>query len=364
MGTIEGNMMKTKCFVLISTILIVSILFGIMKSNPIIEVPNTASVNTSRRDKPVLEATTTNISNEDFEHQNQKKGDLGYEELNTERNLSNYSIKFETSKIQDIGSIPKLEIDPVQLDQMIASKMLSDIFDFPSVEASDMPWGGKSYVFSGERVEFFGMNRIYYDNLDEKPIVREWNISNVLETANNFIKNMLSYFSFESEVIYKIKYVNPCYYTTEYNPETEEETTTIHAIGVYYTLEVDGYELTGPGSDISVWIANGKVVNAEIHYPKIKKTGTMDIQYSPDQALEKFIKGETGNYFYEDLSGPIADTGECIIKSFDIIYYIDFSGSIDVQVPARYRIQGVLKYIDPIDKVPIEEEFTEYQLIS
>lgn len=287
--------------------------------------------------------------------------DNTYEPLNWNKDLSKYEIIYECNISNIDNKASNLLVIPIDIDEITAIQICNEVFDMPTIEnIKNIPWKGKSYSSDDGTVEFFGLNRIYYNDLDTKPTVLEWNITEVKYIAENFINKLFKYWDYKTEVIYTESHVGPCYYTAEIDPETLEETVTIHAIGVNYELSVNDTKLVGPGADFSIWVANGEIVSAELHYPCLIKSGDLEITITPQQAIERFIKGETQEHGYDDLSSPIAWEGACVVKSVDLSYYIDFSKEHQTYLPLNYEIKGVLKFIDPETKQPTELEFCEY----
>lgn len=288
----------------------------------------------------------------------------GQHETLSSLDLSGYEVIVNCSltMITDSPSLVKISYPPV--DNNTATEIGKTAFGLSEVVVvKRIPWDGILLRQQNKEIEFFGINRIYYNEEYTNPVIEEWNEKDVLDVAEKFLSELNYYWEYESQVTAELSSIKPACITIEIDPETNEETEIIRAIGVNYQLNVDGIDLMGPGADFSIWVANNRVISAEIHKPAITKTEATVKVKSPEEALDDFLtgKGKPANLGFESLYPPIAKEGTCTIYSVKLGYYVDFSREYPESAPLLYKIAGSLSYKDD-EGEDISLDFVEYQL--
>jgi len=311
----------------------------------------------------ILLSFTILISVKNF---NYSPNEMPFEAASTLGNLTKYNLVINCSFPEKIDSVPLLKIEPIEITSEKAMEIGTYLFEMGDIDTiKKIPWKGILLQNEKNDLEFFGLNRIYYYT-KEAPSIEKWAENDTVRLAEEFLKRISFYWIFDTEIDLELERVGPCWITTETNAMIKNETTTVHAIGVYYTLKIHDIELVGPGADFNVWIANGQIVTAELHKPSISIIGSQEIVKTPEEAINRLIKGYSDTYVagYEVAYGPIPNKGTCTIENVKLVYFIDFSKEHQTNVPVFYQIQGRLTFYDKNLGETIIKQFTDLQLAT
>ncbi len=297
-------------------------------------------------------------------HEESSTEEVNIEALSPFGGLSQYDLVLDYKLLERQINPSSLSIKPISLANETAKDIGINVFQMPEVAViKKMPWDGLLLKQDNKKLTFFGLNRIYYTEVDLKTVVESWDEEEVLQIAEEFLRNLSVYWQYESEVTYQLNSIHPSWNTTKIDPVTKTETEITRAIGVSYRLYVDGIELVGPGADFSIWVADDRVIDVELHRPSIAVSEEMTNIKSQEEALEYFIQGKSdaASIGFQVLYPIIPREGTCTISSVKLVYYIGFSKEPQLTIPLLYEIRGTLSYNDPIDAEAKTFEFVDYQ---
>lgn len=289
------------------------------------------------------------------------------ESLSPTGNLTKYNVTVtcQFPAIPEKAPVLKTSYIPIENEQ--ARHISEQVFGMSqSAELINMPYKkGIMIKDEGRLVRYFGMNRIYYSE-ETSPIVNEYNEQEIEQVASTFVNNIMSYWTFDTDITLELDSIKPSWTTTVEYPDSNMTEEILHAVGARYSLKVDDFKLFGAGADFSVWVANGRVVDAELHYPMIETVGYMNITRTPSEAIDNFVNGRSDvrKMGFDPLIGIIPREGKCEIKNIELVYYLTFSEETQKQIYLVYKIDATLTYIDIDEGIQVELDYSDYQIAT
>lgn len=278
--------------------------------------------------------------------------------------LSNFNLTIECDFPKVPETAPKLRVEKIPISEEQAELIAKNVFGFEKIdeieEIKESPWEGLIIREDNRELMFFGLTDFFYDELHTEFVVVEWSDEDVKAIADELLAELDEYWQFPTEVEVAFRGVYPAAIST-YSDGREE----INMIGVIYEPKVSGISLYGPGADFCIGIAEGKVIEAELHKKAVTIVGNVSITVSPKEAIDKLLSGKSAQRAlgFETLYGLLPKEGEVIIKRIELVYFADvwYKSTINY-LPLVYRIDG--KIIGPIEGELVEKGFVEFEFAT
>jgi len=276
-------------------------------------------------------------------------------------NLKNYKLVLDCDieKVEQEVTMAWIHRVPLQKDKAISIAKSFGLNNPDTIELND---DNTLRIRQGNKeIKFYDQNNILYREKNIKPVVEEYSEENMIQIANKFIGEVLTEWVIDSDVNIKVEKVAPYWTSTTVYLNNTEKTVT-RAIGVVYSLELNGVKLAGAGSDFTVVIAEDRVIIADLHIPSVYKGGIKELTITPLNAIENMVARESARYE----SYPNAeknDTGTLIIESIEPAYHWHHKDEMPEQLPVFYRIKvKVIKNAvdgeEPIEIIVYEYAFS------
>lgn len=244
--------------------------------------------------------------------------------------------------------VPRLKIERIPVTNGTAEEIALNAFNFSDIDKIEITSMGSLAVIEGnKRLYFYGLNDIYYLTLKDKTVVEEWSEPEIRTIADEFLENLYNYWQVPTEAHIEFNTIRPCYVTIH-----QDGTEDINKIGAFYSVKIAGIKLYGPGADFGLSIADGQVIDVELHIPSLFIEEYTDLPLSPQEALERFL---AGNYSIEELGftniyGAIPREGQLTIERMELVYFIDHHADPpQTYPPLCYMISGTIIGPDPLE---------------
>jgi hypothetical protein len=254
--------------------------------------------------------------------------------------------------------VPRLKIERIPITNRVAEEIALNAFNFSDIEKIEITSMGNLAVIEGnKRLDFFGLNDIYYQTQGDKTIVKEWSEPEIRAIADEFLENLYNYWQVPTEAHIEFDTIKPSSVTVH-----GDGIEVVRKIGAKYSVKMADIKLYGPGADFGLSIADGKVYDVELHIPSIFVEEYTDLPLSPQEALDRFL---AGNYSIEELGfwplyGPIPREGQLTVEKVELVYFIDYlSDPPQTYPPLCYMISGAIIGPAPFEDEIIRIDFNE-----
>ncbi len=272
--------------------------------------------------------------------------------------LSKLNLTMKCDLPSALEYVPRLKIERTPITNRVAEEIALNAFNFSDIEKIEITSMGNLAVVEGnKRLDFFGLNDIYYQTLGDKTVVEEWSEPEIRAIADEFLENLYNYWQVPTEAHIEFDTIKPSSVTV-YQDGTED----VRKIGAKYSVKMADIKLYGPGADFGLSIADGKVYDVELHIPSIFVEEYTDLPLSPQEALDRFL---AGNYSIEELGfwplyGPIPREGQLTVEKVELVYFIDYlSDPPQTYPPLCYMISGAIIGPAPFGDEIIRIDFNE-----
>ena len=251
--------------------------------------------------------------------------------------IGNLTLVLECSLPEVPTTVPRLKVTEPTIDEETARVIAEKVFGL-SVD-SDLH-GSFSFLdkHNGKTLYLSGMSSLlYFDDSHRRSgaIPSLPSAEEAVSIAYNFLEKLRKLFPKPEDAQIILGEVFEAEISILSLPDGTEIGKIVYSIGVSFRQELYGIRLWGPGADLSIWVANGKVVNAEIRQKWTHVDGYIEIILAPEEALKKLLRWET--FGPQPLVGPLPTEGEIRIKSMELVYYADLPSMQSYLTPC-YRI--------------------------
>ena len=225
-----------------------------------------------------------------------------------------------------------------------------------SAEIRDFGGGDKVLFGSGKSFHTHGLDHFMLSYDDVTHLNNTISEESAKKVADEFVARLLNDNPDYPCTIEYLKTVAGCGRIST-NLETGEKIETIHTLKVKYKLYYEGIPIFGNGAAVSVSVCNFKIVELEVHLPKVSfKHKTRDIK-TPDKAFQEMLdnpKLSISMHFSRNESTFI----ERHVDNIKLCYYYEFTDpNTETELPIYYLISGT-DYLKTGEEVIDEDTFT------
>ena len=183
-----------------------------------------------------------------------------------------------------------------------------------------------------------------------------WNRTRVIETAENFLAKLESYWVDSTPINYSIAQVAPSH-VSSYSPISE----TVREVGVRYQNTLEDVALEGPGADFTINVCRDEVSSCEIRRPVVVVEGYINVTVTPLEAIQLMLRGGSATPELGFEVDQVLPRGSLLtITNVTLVYHTDQESEWLVPV---YVIRGQA-HIDPVLYGEDTSDFWWYVYVS
>jgi len=254
-------------------------------------------------------------------------------------NLESYELVLNCDLDQNVEPVTMAWIQkvPLKQEEAVILAEVFGLFDPDNVEKSEVT---DILRIQKDNLEltFYDKNNILYREKGIKPVVKDYTDSEMISIANDFLLPIIAAWNIDTDVEISVEKVAPYWKSTTVYPDGSESTVT-RGIGVRYRLYLDEIKLDGAGTEVTVVVAENRVISADLHLPSIKRGGKKELNIPLESALNTMITRETERSKQFGSESETA-SGTLVIDMIEPVYYWHHQDEIPDTLPIFYKIRG------------------------